>query len=254
VLTAGIDLAAQPANTGICVIDWEARRVVRAVANDPGLGDDELVAVITDPAVERTGVDAPFGWPDEFVAAVRAHHDGAGWPEPEAGTSADPRQRMRLRRTDLVVAAETGRWPMSVSADRIAVAAMRCARLQWLVAGVAGASAVDRSGVSGRMAETYPAASLAAWALPATGYKGAGAEAVSRRATSLTGVLERTGLTADDEVVVRLAASDHIFDALVCAVVARAILDGATAGPPPDERDVARREGWIHWLPADWSP
>ncbi|MCX4825028.1 DUF429 domain-containing protein [Streptomyces sp. NBC_01142] len=39
---------------------------------------------------------------------------------------------------------------------------------------------------------------------------------------------------------------DHL-DALVCALVARAVLVGATLWPrSPDERAAAGQEGWIH--------
>ena len=50
-----------------------------------------------------------------------------------------------------------------MSTDRIGVAAMRGARLQHLLdaAGVP----VDRSGVTGRIVEAYPAAALQAWGL-----------------------------------------------------------------------------------------
>jgi hypothetical protein len=252
-LTAGIDLAAQPVNTGICLVDWGAGAVAHVAVNDPAAGDLELVGMATGPGVARTGIDAPFGWPDDFVAAVRAHHDGEGWPDPADGDAAR-RLRLRLRRTDIAVAEATGRWPMSVSADRIAVAAMRCGRLQHLVAGATGSAAVDRTGMTGLLAETYPAASLAAWGLVPTGYKGTSADAVARRSASLETVFARTRLVADEHAVSSLRASDHLFDALLCAVIARAIVDGATVGPPPGDLEAARREGWIHVLPADWSP
>jgi hypothetical protein len=253
VLTAGIDLAAQPANTGLCVVDWNAGCVVRVAVNDPAAGDGELVEIITMAGMARVGIDAPFGWPDDFVEAVATHHAGGGWPEPPAGDAAR-RLRLRLRRTDLAVAEATGRWPMSVSADRIAVAAMRCSRLQHLVAGVTGPEGVDRTGTTGLLAETYPAASLGAWGQPATGYKGASPDAIDRRTASLAALIERSGLQAADDAMAAMRASDHLFDAFVCALIARAVVEGATAGPPPDDLGAARQEGWIHVLPADWSP
>jgi hypothetical protein len=43
-----------------------------------------------------------------------------------------------------------------------------------------------------------------------------------------------------------LAGHDHL-DALVCALVARAVLVGDTGWPhTEDERAAARQEGWIH--------
>ena len=245
--TVGIDLAAQPANTGWCVVDWDEGRLADVATNRGG--DDELVALTCGDDVGLVGIDTPLGWPDAFVEAVAAHHAGRCWPDDD-----DPdahRRRLRLRRTDEIVGATTGRHPMSVSADRIAVAAMRGARLQQCVVDVLGADAVDRSGCSGRVAETYPAAALAVWGLPASGYKGTGgAEA---RAGLVDALVVRSGLRVDDAQCAAMVGSDHLLDAWVCALVARAVLDDATDRPGPEDLSVARREGWIHGPDAEWS-
>lgn len=245
--TVGVDLAAQPANTGLCQIDWAAGAVVSVTG---GVTDDVIVDAICDPAVGRTGIDAPLGWPDAFVDAVAAHHRNAPWP----GAGVDPdedRRRLRLRHTDVVVATSTGRQPMSVSADRIAVAAMRAALLQHLVRGRIGDVAVDRSGTSGVVAEVYPAGALTVWGLPASGYKGAGA--TEQRRGILGGLLERFPLDVGGEHADRMVASDHLLDAFICALVTRAITDGATNTPSPDELALAQREGWIHLPRPDWT-
>jgi hypothetical protein len=49
-----------------------------------------------------------------------------------------------------------------------------------------------------------------------------------------------------------MVASDHVLDAFVCALVARAVLDGATTPPSSDDWAVARREGWIHVPDPQW--
>ncbi len=246
--TVGIDLAAQPANTGWCIVDWAEGRVVDVATNRGG--DDELVELACGDAVGLVGIDTPLGWPDAFVDAVTAHHAGRRWPDDEGDPDAH-RRRLRLRRTDEVVGATTGRHPMSVSADRIAVAAMRGARLQQRLVDALGVDAVDRSGCSGRVAETYPAAALAVWGLPASGYKGTGgAEA---RAGLVDALVVRSGLRVDDAQRAAMVGSDHLLDAWVCALVSRAVLDGATGRPDPGERSVARREGWIHVPDAEWS-
>lgn len=250
VRTAGIDLAAQAANTGVCVVDWDRRALDLLAVNEPGDPDGELVGVICDPGVVRTGIDTPLGWPDQFVDAVVAHHTGSGWPS--SGDSS--RRGLRLRHTDEVVAATTGRHPMSVSADRIAVAAMRGADLQRRVAERLGVRAVDRSGVTGRIAEVYPAAALRRWDLPASGYKGGGDAAITARRHLLTGVVKRSGLTLTRHERALAINNDHVLDALVCAVVTRAVTDGGTASPGRRTRTRARREGWIHVPDADWSP
>ena len=246
--TVGIDLAAQPANTGWCVVDWDARRVIDVATNRGG--DDELVALTCAEGVGLVGIDTPLGWPDAFVDAVAAHHAGRRWPDDDGDPDAH-RRRLRLRRTDEIVGATTGRHPMSVSADRIAVAAMRGARLQQCIADVLGADAVDRSGCGGRVAETYPAAALAVWGLPASGYKGTGG--ADARAGLVEALVVRSGLRVDDAQRAAMVGSDHLLDAWVCALVARAVLDDATGRPAAADIDVARREGWIHVPDAGWS-
>ena len=75
--TLGIDLAAQPANTSACTIDWgPGRPIVSGLRS--GLDDDTLLDAIE--GADKVAIDAPFGWPDEFVEAVSAHRNRAGWP------------------------------------------------------------------------------------------------------------------------------------------------------------------------------
>jgi len=260
VRTVGIDLAAQPADTGVCIVDWDQRRIERVWANTSAGGDLELVDVMVSSGVAKVGIDTPLGWPDAFVAAVWSHHHGGPWPDVDAAV-VDPaghRRSLRLRQTDVAVAALTGRHPMSVSADRIAVAAMRAAVLQHLVAQPApeadggdqhddtGHRVIDRSGMAGLVAEVYPAAALAVWGLGPTGYKGSGEGPRTRREELLGGVAAVAGVEADDDHVAAMVASDHLLDAFICAVVAAAVVAGETVGPTDDQLDAARREGWIH--------
>jgi hypothetical protein len=67
-----------------------------------------------------------------------------------------------------VVREQAGLVPLSVSADRIAHVALRCAVL--LAELDASGRPVDRSG-SGHVVEVYPAASLRRWGLDHPGYK-----------------------------------------------------------------------------------
>ena len=232
--TFGIDLSADPARTGACSIDWEAR----SVSFLPHASDKELVAAAV--AADMTAIDVPLGWPDQFVDAIVAHRERRGWP-PAATASPADRVPLRYRVTDLAAIAAGAR-PLSVSSDLIGVAAMRGARLQHLL-GAAGVD-VDRSGATGRVVEVYPAATLRAWGLVSSRYKGRANTAACR---SLAGELAgRCGRLGTAAAAALEGCDDNRLDAFVCALVARAVLMGATTGPSPEQLDAARREGWIH--------
>jgi predicted nuclease with RNAse H fold len=239
VRTLGIDLAAQPSNTSACAIDWGAGRP--AVSDlRAGLDDRALLDAIAE--ADKVGIDAPFGWPDEFVEAVSAHHNRAGWPG--AGRDQDVyRFYLSFRATDRRMIEQGARRPLSVSTDLIGVVAMRCANLLDRLA--AAGQPVDRSG-AGKVIEAYPAPALSAWGISSTGYKSrAGAARLPELLSHLEEGLGSLELTAGQR---RAAESDHnCLDALVASLVARAAALGLTQPPESDEeRDRAVREGWIH--------
>lgn len=97
--TFGIDLASQPEKTAGCMIEWDASG--RGYVHCPGDGfaDQDLLAQMIRPDyVTRIAIDAPFGWPVDFVAGITAYQRDGVRPDP-AGTWG-AQQRMRLRATD----------------------------------------------------------------------------------------------------------------------------------------------------------
>ena len=97
-----------------------------------------------------------------------------------------------MRRTDLFVHEQVSLTPLSVSADRIAPVALRCAVLLAKLEAVGGP--MDRSG-SGPVVEVYPAVSLRSWSLDHRGYKqGADTKALGRLVDRLW--MKLRGLTA----------------------------------------------------------
>ena len=237
---AGVDLAADPARTGIAVIREEPGRVV-VERVDLGATDDDVLAVVRD--AHRAGIDVPFGWPSPFVDYICAQATG----QVTAPPSTDPawRRSMAQRTTDLHVRSRTGLIPLSVSTDRIAYPALRWAALEsrLLDAGLD----VPRDG-SGRACEVYPAAALARWGLPHRGYKGS-KNAIHRHnlVTRLVKHLPWFEWSGHESMC---RADDNVLDAVVAALVAREVDLGSCEPSPPELASVVAREGWV-WLPTD---
>jgi predicted nuclease with RNAse H fold len=224
-ITLGIDLSSMPEGTAACSITWTNNQ---AIASPPAVGctDDKLDAFISEADV--IGIDAPFGWPEDFVAAV-ADWTADAW-------SKEQRNRFQFRETDRFVREQVGRWPLSVSTDRIALPAMRAMAL------LRRQGVGDRGG-DGKFFEVYPAGSLFCWNLRCRGYKRVDAECAGFRQEILSEL--RTKLPWLD-VPEAYAESSDTLDALVAALSARAAAQGLTAKPNPDQMATARREGWIH--------
>ena len=234
--TLGIDLAAQPRETAACLITWGTDGAQVGLL-DAGYSDDALIESIDRTTPEKVAVDAPFGWPVDFIAALSAHGAGEPWPDVAIPS-------LRLRATDLTVISETRQQPLSVSSDRIAVTAMRCARL--LTRLKSAGHQVARDG-SGTVVEVYPAAALRQWSLDPRGYKGTKAEQIAKRSQLVeTLLIQWPWLQVTDHERRLMASSDHLLDALLCAVIARAVVAGKTQPVPSDCRELASIEGWIH--------
>jgi predicted nuclease with RNAse H fold len=231
--TLGIDLAAQAPRTAACVLEWrDGRGTDNGKAPAVGVDDAELLTLLHE--ADRSGIDAPFGWPDAFRAAIE------GWSERDTWEPTESFAHLRYRLTDLV-RADGERPPLSVSSDLIAVTAMRCARVlsaHWR----AWALPVDRIG--GDVIEVYPAAALRIWKIETKGYKKP--EATERRAAITHALADRAQLDLCADTLAACTKTDHALDALVCALIVRAHAIGETE--PVDAEPAAQlaREGWIH--------
>jgi predicted nuclease with RNAse H fold len=152
-LTVGVDLAAEPANTAVVRMRWA---VTGADVEALVVGADDMLLVQEIAAADKAGIDCPLGWPRRFVAFIGEHQAGA-FVAPVDVAGKDWRRGLAFRETDLVTRSLTGLVPLSVSADRIGLAAMRCAGLLGSLA--AAGQPVDRAG-AGVVVEVYPAAAL----------------------------------------------------------------------------------------------
>ena len=224
-LTVGLDVASQPRGTAACWVEWKHReahigRIAQRVT------DDDIRSIVAEQA-DKTGIDVPLGWPDAFAKALARHHRGEPWGDHASKT-------LELRATDRQVHEATGRWPLSVSTDRIAYPAMRIARL------LAG---IDRTG-DGPIVEVYPAAALRMWDLAAAKYKGtAGSAALPALIAALRAAAPWLG--ASDDQWVCLERNDDAFDALIASLVARAKAARLCQAIPDRCRELAAVEGWI---------
>lgn len=231
-VTLGVDLASQAKKTGTCVICWDSTPA-RIKSLSTGADDADLCQLFK--GASKIGIDAPFGWPVDFVQAIQGYASAMAWPDLGA-------RQLKYRRTDEVVIEKAGIYPLSVAADRIAVTAMRVARLFKQAA--AGGEDIDRSG-AGRFVEVYPTAALSIWELPARGYKGVANRDVLAKLVGEFADKTRAWLTLTEEDRSRCRESDDVFDALVAAVVARLAAIDCCEPIPSDDRDLAAQEGWI---------
>jgi predicted nuclease with RNAse H fold len=239
-LTAGVDLSSQDANTAMCAIEWSGGRATVASLKSR-VADHDIVELMG--TVDKVGVDVPFGWPVAFVAAVSQHSRDGSWP---IGYDHADNRALRFRRTDLWVHEKLGMTPLSVSCDRIALPAMRAAAF---LSRAPGRGALDGSGL---VVEVYPAAALKRWGFSWRKYKRD--ENAKAREVLLAELLDRssTWLRVGGDLVAHCAASDDAFDAVIAALVARAAMTGLTEPVPDEDRLLAQREGWIA-LPCEGS-
>lgn len=229
--TLGIDLASQAENTAACLVRWDPPVTIEMAR--AGFDDRTLADRIR--AAGKVGMDVPLGWPLRFVEALTSYMAGGAWTP----SHTDP--DLRLRATDRHVAADRdrGRHPLSVSTDRIAIPAMRAARLL-----TSADATFDRAG-GGKVVEVYPAASLKAWGFDPTGYKRAKGRAVRRGLVDRFLEVTAAWITLTDEQKTACGDDDNVFDAFICALTARAAGLGLCDPIPVEHADAARLEGWI---------
>jgi predicted nuclease with RNAse H fold len=234
VLIAGLDLAAQPKGTALAVLHC-TDQVVSLVNLVHAATDSEIIQATLD--CEKFGIDCALGWPISFVDFVSSYSQtslvGAKF---DGGI--DWRRDLAYRETDREVHRITGRWPLSVSTDRLGMTAMRCAGL--LSKLESSGFAVDRSGM-GKVVEIYPAASLRIWGFSIAGY---------RNSTKIREkLLRELGVAAPwlrlGEYSNELIASCDAFDSVVAAIATLSAVLGKSTKPPLEKLELAQIEGWV---------
>ena len=232
-LVAGIDLAAEPKGTALALIEFKANKA-ELVFLEPGLDDQTLRDKTIN--ADTVGIDCAFGWPIEFAKFIAQNQDPTNKNPIDGGM--DFRRTLSFRETDRVIKELTGRWPLSVSTDRLGLTAMRCAGLlsRYQQAG----TEVDRSG-AGKLAEVYPGATLRTWSFDTTNYR-VNKEVRAKLIKELNRQAPWLELGANQALMIE---SGDAFDAVIAALAARAIHQGNYHKPTTDQQARALVEGWI---------
>lgn len=236
---AGLDMASSPKNRGICVIEALVRppcNVIHcgALVLGSGATDEDVLSLFS--TVDVVGVDIPLAWPLAFLSLLCG---GAEPSLPLADRQLPSLESLRFRIADLYVKTITGRYPLSVSSDLVAVPALKMRLLLWRMEPEARKKAL----------EVYPAASLARWGLPNRGYKGS--RGASVREEIAGAIVSATGhkLTLTTEQEASLVRDHNVLDSFVCALTALAQIYGLCDAPnEAGFHSVPPEEGWI-WVP-----
>lgn len=231
-LIAGLDLAAEPKGTALAIIDWSGQSA-KLLQLNAGVDDEFIVANVRE--AEKLGIDCPLGWPIEFVDFIQRHSSG---DNTEVSGDMDSRRRLAYRQTDRAVREITGRWPLSVSTDRLGLTAMRCAGLLSKLA--ADGVEIDRTG-AGRVVEIYPGASLRLWGFDTSGYR----TSSDLRAKMLEAIKLSAPWFEPGQFAELMIESCDAFDAVIANFAARSAQMGLSTRPAREFEGQARKEGWI---------
>jgi predicted nuclease with RNAse H fold len=232
-ISAGIDLAAEPKGTALALIEFSNNKA-KLYSLEQGLDDNALIANTHN--ADKVGIDCAFGWPIQFAQFVNNHQDLSNKELIDGGM--DYRRELSFRETDREIKRLTGRWPLSVSTDRLGLTAIRCAGLlsKYQAKGIE----IDRSGAK-LLVEVYPGATLRNWKLDTTGYRinpGARAKLLEQLELQAPWLELATFRT-------KMIESADCFDAVIASLAARAVYLGDYNKPTSAQIEMARVEGWI---------
>ncbi len=234
----GVDCATDSRKVGLALARVDGAKA-SLLAAECGSQSPSMAGRIAEWMGEESDVllalDAPLGWPLDLGSTLAGHSAG----EVVAG---DPNRLFR-RQTDRAVHAAIGKLPLDVGADRIARTAVAALRLLDELRSRTGREIplAWKSELSEPAAiEVYPAGTLVARGLRSSGYKEP--SQTERRREILQVVSERIELRVERRLMLENA---DVLDSALCVLAALDFLSGDVI--PPDEPEIARREGWI-WV------
>ena len=178
--------------------------------------------------------DAPLGWPTALGTALSRHNAG----EPlEAAADA-----LFRRETDRFVQKHLRKLPPDVGADRVARTSRAALDLLRDVRAHAG-RALPLAWAQGEQAgviEVFPAATLLARGVSASGYRANTTRARHARAELLRRLAQELTILPSRDVIIDDA---NLLDATVCALAAADFARGSCVAP--EDPELARKEGFI---------
>ena len=232
-LTAGVDLSAEPKGTALAVVEWlPGSAILRELRL--GVSDEPVLEIAS--RVDKLGIDCALGWPEDFIAFLNAQSDLSTPHYFDGGM--DWRRQLSYRETDRHARELTGRWPLSVSTDRLGLTAMRAAGLLSKLA--QSGVAIDRTG-AGLIAEVYPGATLRLWGFDAQGYR----TSADSRAELLANLKQSAPWFDPGDFDEHMVNSCDAFDAVVASLATRAVATGSYHQPSQEQSARAAVEGWI---------
>jgi predicted RNase H-like nuclease len=235
----GIDYATDPNKVGLALGSWHNHKAdILAIAKGSRVKPitETIASWIRPDQPTLISLDAPLGWPVRLGYTLASHMAG------ELITTA-PNKLFR-RATDCTVRKKLGRQPLDVGADRIARTAHSALQIIEGLGQRIGQSiplAWDKAIEGISVIEVYPAATLLAHEIRASGYKGSDQEARREIVKSL-----RSLLTLPSDISLMVSNAD-VLDAVVCVLAAVDFLSGRVV--EPEDRELAMKEGWIWFRP-----
>ena len=226
-------MAAEPKGTALALVEFSEQRA-KLILIELGLDDQALLEKTQN--ADKIGIDCAFGWPIKFSQFITNHQDLTNQALIDGGM--EYRRELSFRETDREIKKLTGRWPLSVSTDRLGLTAIRCAGLlsKYQARGIE----IDRSGAK-LLVEVYPGATLRNWNFDTTGYR------INPEARAL--LLEKLELQAPwldlSSFRAQMIESADCFDAVIAALAARAVYLGKYNKPKVAQLEMAKVEGWI---------
>jgi len=185
-------------------------------------------------------IDVPLGWPEALGKSLSNHVAG--------GRLGVEPNRLFRRETDRFVKRTMGKQPLDVGADRIARTA--AAALE-ILGGVRRQSSCPiplawESTYPDRIAaiEVYPAALLAAYGLPSSGYKKPNDR--EKRQEIIAGLSAKWMLSCDPQSMID---NDDVLDAAICVLAGYEFLSNRVM--QPENLALAKKEGWIWTLSSE---